>query len=221
MDLQDPTPDLLISAYTRGVFPMADARTGELVWLSPDPRAILPLDELRVSRSLARVVRSGRFEIRTDTAFELVMRACAESRPDRDETWIDDRLIRAYTALHALGLAHSVEAWREGELVGGLYGVQVGAAFCGESRRSVHDASSRAARLCGDLARGLPGATGSRPASLGRLACTRRSTSPWRNRCVGAPQAGAALAHSWPEGTWLSSSDWTIAGRHWRVPTRT
>jgi leucyl/phenylalanyl-tRNA--protein transferase len=133
MDLQDPTPDLLISAYTRGVFPMADARTGELVWLSPDPRAILPLDELRVSRSLARVVRSGRFEIRTDTAFELVMRACAESRPDRDETWIDDRLIRAYTALHALGLAHSVEAWREGELVGGLYGVQVGAAFCGES----------------------------------------------------------------------------------------
>jgi hypothetical protein len=98
MDLQDPTPDLLISAYTRGVFPMADARTGELVWLSPDPRAILPLDELRVSRSLARVVRSGRFEIRTDTAFELVMRACAESRPDRDETWIDDRLIRAYTA---------------------------------------------------------------------------------------------------------------------------
>jgi leucyl/phenylalanyl-tRNA--protein transferase len=133
MDLQDPTPDLLISAYTRGVFPMADARTGELVWLSPDPRAILPLDQLRVSRSLARVVRSGRFEIRTDTAFELVMRACAESRPDRDETWIDDRLIRAYTALHALGLAHSVEAWREGELVGGLYGVQVGAAFCGES----------------------------------------------------------------------------------------
>jgi leucyl/phenylalanyl-tRNA--protein transferase len=133
LDLQNPTPDLLIRAYTRGIFPMVDSRTREIVWLSPDPRAILPLDGLRVSHSLARALRRGEFEIRTDTAFERVMRACAEARPGRESTWIDERLVRAYSDLHALGLAHSVEAWREDELVGGLYGVHVGAAFCGES----------------------------------------------------------------------------------------
>ncbi len=133
MDLQNPTPDLLMAAYQQGVFPMADSRTGELMWLSPDPRAVLPLDGLRVSRSLARVIRSERFELRRDTAFERVMRECAAPRSGREETWIDERLVRAYVQLHELGLAHSVEAWRDGELVGGLYGVHVGAAFCGES----------------------------------------------------------------------------------------
>lgn len=133
MDLQKPTPELLIRAYTRGIFPMVDSSTGEIVWLSPDPRAILPLGGLRVSRSLARTVRSGVFEIRSDTCFERVMRMCAQSRPGRRSTWIDERLIAAYTGLHELGLAHSVEAWRDGQLVGGLYGVHLGAAFCGES----------------------------------------------------------------------------------------
>ena len=133
MDLQHPTPELLIRAYTRGIFPMVDSRTREVVWLSPDPRAILPLDGLRVSASLARALRRGAFELRTDTAFERVMHACAEARPGRESTWIDERLVSAYTGLHALGLAHSVEAWRDGELVGGLYGVHVGAVFCGES----------------------------------------------------------------------------------------
>jgi len=133
MDLQRPTPELLIRAYSRGIFPMVDSRSGEVVWLSPDPRAVLPLGGLRVSRSLARTVRRGVFEVRTDSAFERVMRACAEARAGRESTWIDERLVKAYTGLHALGLAHSVEAWRDGELVGGLYGVHVGAAFCGES----------------------------------------------------------------------------------------
>jgi len=133
VDLQRPTPELLIRAYTRGIFPMVDSRTREVVWLSPDPRAILPLGGLRVSRSLARTLRRGAFEIRSDTAFERVMRACAQSRAGREATWIDERLVCTYTGLHELGLAHSVEAWRDGELVGGLYGVQVGAAFCGES----------------------------------------------------------------------------------------
>jgi leucyl/phenylalanyl-tRNA--protein transferase len=133
MDLQRPTPELLIRAYTRGIFPMVDSRSGEIVWLSPDPRAVLPLGGLHVSQSLARTLRRGLFEIRTDTAFERVMLACAEARAGRETTWIDERLVKAYTGLHALGLAHSVEAWRDGALVGGLYGVQVGAAFCGES----------------------------------------------------------------------------------------
>jgi leucyl/phenylalanyl-tRNA--protein transferase len=133
VDLQKPTAELLIRAYTRGIFPMVDSRTGEIVWLSPDPRAILPLGGLRVSQSLARTLRRGVFEIRSDTCFERVMRACAESRPGRRGTWIDERLVAAYTELHQLGLAHSVEAWRDGQLVGGLYGVHVGAVFCGES----------------------------------------------------------------------------------------
>jgi leucyl/phenylalanyl-tRNA--protein transferase len=133
LDLQHPTPELLIRAYTRGIFPMVDSRTREIVWLSPDPRAILPLDGLRISHSLERALRRGAFEVRTDSAFERVMRACAEARPGRESTWIDERLVSAYTGLHALGLAHSVEAWLDGELVGGLYGVHVGAAFCGES----------------------------------------------------------------------------------------
>jgi leucyl/phenylalanyl-tRNA--protein transferase len=133
MDPQHPTAELLIRAYARGIFPMVDARTREVVWLSPDPRAILPLDGLRVSASLARVLRRARFELRSDTAFERVMRACAEKRRGRETTWIDERLVQAYTELHRAGFAHSVEAWLGGELVGGLYGVHLGAAFFGES----------------------------------------------------------------------------------------
>lgn len=133
MDLQRPSPRLLIAAYSRGAFPMADADTGEIGWYSPDPRAILPLDALHVPRSLTRVIRSGQFEVRSDTSFERVMRECAESRPGREQTWIDGRLIEAYTDLFRMGLAHSVEVWRDDTLVGGLYGVHIGAAFFGES----------------------------------------------------------------------------------------
>ena len=122
-------PDLFVAAYCQGIFPMADEVDGEIGWYSPDPRAIFPLESFHVPRSLRRTIRQGIFEVRVDTAFEAVMRGCA----DRDETWISDELVRAYTALHRRGLAHSVEAWCDGELAGGLYGVSLGGAFMGES----------------------------------------------------------------------------------------
>jgi leucyl/phenylalanyl-tRNA--protein transferase len=112
---------------------MADPFTARIEWFSPDPRAILPLDRMHVPRTLARAVRGGRFSIRSDTAFEAVMRACAAPRRDDPLTWIDERLVHAYGDLFERGHAHSVEAWLGETLVGGLYGVHVGAAFFGES----------------------------------------------------------------------------------------
>ncbi len=123
------TPELIVAAYCQGIFPMADEIDGEIGWYSPDPRAIFPLDAFHVPKSLAKTIRRGVFEVRIDTAFEAVMRGCAE----RDETWISDEIVRSYCALHRAGLAHSVEAWHEGELTGGLYGVALGGAFMGES----------------------------------------------------------------------------------------
>jgi leucyl/phenylalanyl-tRNA--protein transferase len=130
---QTVTSEMLLWAYCRGIFPMADPDRGEIGWYSPDPRGILPLDAFHVPRTLARAVRRARFEIRCDSAFERVMRACAAPRRDEHLSWIDERLIRAYVGLHERGGAHSIEAWREGQLVGGLYGVQLNAAFFGES----------------------------------------------------------------------------------------
>lgn len=122
-------PDVLLGAYADGIFPMAD-ESGEIEWFSPDPRAILPLDGFRVSNNLRRTVRSGRFDVQMNGDFAGVMRACAE----RDEgTWISAEIIEAYTRLHALGFGYSVEAHRNGSLVGGLYGVALGGAFFGES----------------------------------------------------------------------------------------
>jgi leucyl/phenylalanyl-tRNA--protein transferase len=133
VDPQRPTPEVLIWAYGRGIFPMADPATGRIDYYSPDPRAILPLDAFEIPKSLARRARSGRFEISSDRCFERVMRECAQPRPGHPGTWIDERLVEAYVALHELGCAHSVEAWRDGDLVGGLYGVSLGGAFFGES----------------------------------------------------------------------------------------
>jgi leucyl/phenylalanyl-tRNA---protein transferase len=130
-------PDLLMAAYARGIFPM-DV-DGEIEWFSPDPRAILPLDQLRISRTLARMCRRGAFEIRLNTVFLEVMRRCGE----REEgTWISPEIIEGYCELHRLGLAHSVESWQGGALAGGLYGVSLGGAFFGESMfHRVRDAS--------------------------------------------------------------------------------
>ena len=119
---------LLMNAYAQGIFPMADHQ-GAIHWYAPDPRAILELDNLYVSRSLRATIRKGIYEVRMDTAFELVMRRCAA----RKETWINEALIMTYTHLHYAGLAHSVEAWRDGVLTGGLYGVALRGAFMGES----------------------------------------------------------------------------------------
>lgn len=122
------TSRLLLSAYAQGIFPM-DV-DGEIQWFSPDPRAILPLDAFHVGRTLRQICRRQVFDIRMDQDFEGVMRACAR-RPEG--TWISEELVRAYTELHQLGFAHSVECRYEGELAGGVYGVALGGAFFGES----------------------------------------------------------------------------------------
>lgn len=132
------TPELLVRAYCMGMFPMADARRGRIRWYAPDPRAIIPLETFHVPRSLQRTVRRGTFEVRVNTAFGAVIHACAARR----ETWISTGIERAYGELHALGLAHSVESWQNGELAGALYGVALGGAFFGESMFTrVRDAS--------------------------------------------------------------------------------
>jgi leucyl/phenylalanyl-tRNA--protein transferase len=121
--------DLLLYAYCNAMFPMAESRDGPLYWYSPDPRAIIPLDALKVSRSLRQVIKKKVFEVRVDTAFEQVMRECAL----RKETWISEQIVQSYLELHRLGHAHSVESWKGNKLAGGLYGVALGAAFFGES----------------------------------------------------------------------------------------
>jgi leucyl/phenylalanyl-tRNA--protein transferase len=125
-------PQILINAYSQGVFPMADP-DGTIYWYDPDPRAIIPLDKFHVSRSLRRTIRKGGFEIKIDTAFREVITACAAPAPGRESTWINDEIIESYGALHELGFAHSVETWIEGELAGGLYGVSLAGLFAGES----------------------------------------------------------------------------------------
>jgi leucyl/phenylalanyl-tRNA--protein transferase len=123
-------PALVVRAYREGIFPMA-LENGDIGWFSPDPRGIIPLDAFHIPSRLARVVRSGRFEVATDRDFAGVMRACAAGRSDG--TWISDDILDVYQALYRLGIAHSVETWREGRLVGGLYGIHLGGAFFGES----------------------------------------------------------------------------------------
>lgn len=128
------TPELLLRAYAIGIFPMAeDADDPDVFWVDPERRGILPLEAFHVPKRLRRTIRQNRFEIRVDSAFEAVMRGCAAANPDRPTTWINERILELYGALFRLGHAHSVEAWREGTLVGGLYGVRLGAAFFGES----------------------------------------------------------------------------------------
>lgn len=118
---------------------------GRIYWYDPDPRAIIPLDRFHVSRSLRRTIQQQIFDIRLDGAFTAVMEACAAPGVGREETWISEDLIQAYTRLHRLGFAHSVEAWRDGELVGGLYGVAIGGFFAGESMFSRERDSSKVA----------------------------------------------------------------------------
>ncbi len=128
------SPETLLRAYAVGLFPMAERRDDPtLYWIDPKKRGILPLDRFRAPRRLARRVRNGIFEVRCDTAFREVISACAEPGHGRTETWINSEIVDLYCELHTMGRAHSVEAWRDGRLVGGLYGVALGAAFFGES----------------------------------------------------------------------------------------
>jgi len=135
------TPELLLSAYTQGIFPMAD-EDDEIYWYDPDPRAILPLNSFHVPRSLQRVVKQGGYDVRRDSAFGEVIRACAEPSSGREDTWINEDLILAYEDLFRLGFVHSVEVWHDDLLAGGLYGVAINGLFAGESMFSrTRDAS--------------------------------------------------------------------------------
>ena len=144
------TPEGVVLAYRHGIFPMAEERSGEVLWFRPDPRAIMPLDGFHVSRSLARTLKLAIFEIRIDTDFEGVMRGCAD-RPEG--TWISERFVKVYGALHRAGQAHSVEAWRDGRLVGGAYGLALGGAFMAESmfHRETDASKAALAALCSRL----------------------------------------------------------------------
>ncbi|WP_417318325.1 leucyl/phenylalanyl-tRNA--protein transferase [Emcibacter sp.] len=130
------TAELLLHAYSQGIFPMGEsADSDEIFWVDPELRGIFPFERFHVPSRLARKIRKQPFEIRLDTAFRDVMKACAETIPDteRDNTWINDTILDRYYELFKMGFAHSVECWREDKLVGGLYGVSIGGAFCGES----------------------------------------------------------------------------------------
>jgi leucyl/phenylalanyl-tRNA---protein transferase len=122
-------PDQLLEWYQRGIFPMADESDGKIYLYDPEPRAIIPLQNFHIPQSLSKVINADTFEIRVNTSFIRVIRACAE----RSETWISEDIVASYSVLHSIGYAHSVEAWKQGLLAGGLYGVSVGGAFFGES----------------------------------------------------------------------------------------
>jgi leucyl/phenylalanyl-tRNA--protein transferase len=133
--------DFVLMAYCKGYFPMADVCSGAISWYSPDPRAILPLDAFRTSRSLRKRINSRIYEVQVNREFETVIRSCA----DREQTWISEEIVRVYITLHERGFAHSVESWHGSKLVGGLYGVAIGGAFFGESMFSKQGDASKVA----------------------------------------------------------------------------
>lgn len=140
----DLSPERLLHAYRRGIFPWYEADQ-PILWWSPDPRAVVFPDRLHVSKSLRKVLRRGDFQVTADQAFERVMTACGEPRDGAAGTWITPEMLAAYIEMHRLGYAHSVEVWRSGELVGGLYGLALGRVFFGESMFSRADNASKVA----------------------------------------------------------------------------
>ncbi|GIL00241.1 MAG: leucyl/phenylalanyl-tRNA--protein transferase [Alphaproteobacteria bacterium] len=144
--LLEITPQVLLKAYACGIFPMAESASDPgLFWVEPDLRGIIPLDAFHVPASLRKFMRREPFEVRVDTDLEAVIAGCAQATPERPKTWINQRIRRLYLQLHAIGHCHSVECWRDGELVGGLYGVRLGAAFFGESMFSRRPNASKVA----------------------------------------------------------------------------
>ncbi len=198
------TPEVLLRAYACGIFPMAEsADDPTLFWVEPEMRGLIPLDGFRVSSRLGRTVRSGAFTVTVDTAFKAVIAGCAAPQPGRDDTWINKRIRDLYVGLHELGHAHSVEAWQDGDLVGGLYGVSLGRAFFGESMfHRARDASKVAlVHLVARLRLGgfkLLDAQFVTPhlAALGAIEIARDA---YRRRCDAAIAAPADFA-AWPPG---------------------
>lgn len=182
-------PDTLLNAYAQGAFPMTD-RDGVTRWYTADPRGILPLDRFHVPGTLRQILRQGKFEIRINFDFEQTMRGCMHARSDG--TWISEDLITAYKRLHGLGFAHSVEAWQNGTMAGGLYGVALGGAFFGESMfHRVRDASKVAlVALAGQLnARGFVLLdTQASTAHLARFGCIEITASEYMKRLAKAIQ---------------------------------
>ncbi len=143
---QDITPQVLLKAYALGIFPMAEDRDDPtLYWMDPGQRGVMPLDRFHVPKRLARTVRSDRYEVRVDTTFADVVAGCAAPARGRMTTWINERIVSLYSTLFDSGHAHTVEAWVDGRLVGGLYGVSLGAAFFGESMFSIERDASKVA----------------------------------------------------------------------------
>lgn len=141
----DLTPQRVLNAYSRGIFPWF-SKGDPILWWSPNPRLIMMLDDFKVSKSLARVIKNSDFEVKIDTNFEAVMRGCMKSvRKDSSDTWISEEIIRAYLKLFNMGHAHSFETYLDGKLVGGLYGLSIGKVFCGESMFSLHSNASKVA----------------------------------------------------------------------------
>ena len=140
------TPEVLLKAYACGIFPMAEAADDPaLYWIEPERRGILPLDRLHVPSRLKRTIRQGVFEVRIDHDFQAVITGCGAARPDRQTTWINDKIRALCTQLFAMGYCHTVETWRDGQLVGGLYGVSLGGIFFGESMFSTERDASKVA----------------------------------------------------------------------------
>ena len=145
----DLSPESLLAAYAGGAFPMADVDTGVVEYFTCDPRCVIPLDAFRLPHTSQRAIRASLLRMRADTAFEQVMRGCMLPRPGQERTWISESMVAAYCALHELGFAHSVEAWLDDKLVGGLYGVAIGGAFFGESMFVLRNAGAgNASKAC-------------------------------------------------------------------------
>jgi leucyl/phenylalanyl-tRNA--protein transferase len=196
----DLSPERLLAAYRHGIFPWYN-EAQPILWWSPDPRMVLFVSEFKLSRSLRRVVRQRRFEIRADTAFRAVMEGCAEPRYGQSGTWITPAVIDAYEALHRQGHAHALEAWRQGQLVGGLYGVTIGRMFFGESMFARETDASKVAlvklvALLGKL--GMPLIDCQQEtehlARLGARPIARRKFADWLSRLVHSPEATADWA---------------------------
>lgn len=205
------TPEIMLRAYAAGIFPMAEtADDPNLFWVEPELRGIVPLDGFHLPARLARTIRSDRFDIRIDSDFDGVIAACAEARPDRPETWINSRIREIFGALHRLGHAHSVECWREGRLVGGLYGLSLGAAFFGESmfHRETDASKVALAHLVARLRRGgyVLLDTQFQTDHLARFGAVEIPREAYRVRLAQAlERTGTWL--SWPAGTVVSGEE--------------